>query len=244
MKSAAPHARMRFSTSAKSVSSGWAMSAVKQTTVTPASVSHFVTVQLSSPPDAAKATVWPFRSFTVTLTVGSGFSVGIGVGLSNIYGRRPPLHTAPPFEEPARGRMGRPGTGHEDRPPGHRLGPGLARHQRGLPDHGPGHAVLQRLLHSHRHPPRGPERGRGGPDRGRGHRYLVPRADRRSRSTAGSAGSASPGPRSRRSPCRWPVSWSASWYSSSGWPWASTSWPSCGCSCDRPVPPGDPAADL
>jgi hypothetical protein len=31
-------------------------------------------VQLSSPPDAAKATVWPFRSCTVTLTVGSGYS--------------------------------------------------------------------------------------------------------------------------------------------------------------------------
>src|SRR5262245_3823866 len=42
------------------------MSAVKQTTVTPFSVSHLVMVQLSSPPEAAKATVRPFRSLTVT----------------------------------------------------------------------------------------------------------------------------------------------------------------------------------
>ena len=61
-KSLAPLARIRFSTSAKSVSSGWAMSAVNATTVTPFSVSHLVTVQESSPPEAAKATVLPFRS--------------------------------------------------------------------------------------------------------------------------------------------------------------------------------------
>src|SRR5262245_34803777 len=75
------------------------MSAVKQTTVTPASVSQRVTVQLSSPPDAAKATVFPFSSCTVRLTVGSGFSVGFALGWSNIYGHRPTLHTAR-FEEP------------------------------------------------------------------------------------------------------------------------------------------------
>src|SRR5438876_12264455 len=42
------------------------MSAQKQTTATPFSVSHLVIVQLSNPPEAAKATVRPFRSLTVT----------------------------------------------------------------------------------------------------------------------------------------------------------------------------------
>ena len=41
------------------------MSAVKQTTLTPSSVSQRVMVQLSSPPDAAKATVLPLRAETV-----------------------------------------------------------------------------------------------------------------------------------------------------------------------------------
>ena len=62
---------MRRSMAPKSVSSGWAMSAVKQTTFTPFSVSHLVTVQESSPPEAAKATVWPFRSATVVIAVRS-----------------------------------------------------------------------------------------------------------------------------------------------------------------------------
>ena len=45
------------------------MSAVKQTTLTPFSVSHLVTVQESSPPLAANATVWPLRSLTVVMVV-------------------------------------------------------------------------------------------------------------------------------------------------------------------------------
>src|ERR1043165_2588349 len=48
-----------------SVSSGWAMSAVRQTTLTPLSVNQRVIVQLSSPPDAAKATVLPFKCSSV-----------------------------------------------------------------------------------------------------------------------------------------------------------------------------------
>src|SRR4051794_13064704 len=60
---------MRRSISPKSVSSGWAMSAVKQTTLTPFSVSQRVTVQESRPPDAAKATVWPLRSARVVMEV-------------------------------------------------------------------------------------------------------------------------------------------------------------------------------
>src|SRR5262245_47460057 len=150
------------------------MSAVQQTTVTPASVNHLVTVQLSSPPDAAKATVFPFRSCTVRLTVGSGFSVGFTVGWSNIYGHRPTLHT----EGAARGRVGRPGTGDEDRPPGHGLGARLARRLRAVPAHGPDPALLQRLLLVDRHPPRGPAGDRAGPDHRPGGGGDIPRPHR------------------------------------------------------------------
>src|SRR5215213_6298699 len=86
MKSAAPEARIRLSTSATLVSSGWAMSAVKQTTLTRFSVSHLVTVQLSSPPEAAKATVCPFRSCTVTLT--SRLQEEVGTQYT-VHSRRP-----------------------------------------------------------------------------------------------------------------------------------------------------------
>jgi hypothetical protein len=48
------------------------MSAVKQTTFTPCSVSHLVTVQESRPPLAANATVWPFRSATVVMGILDG----------------------------------------------------------------------------------------------------------------------------------------------------------------------------
>src|SRR5438093_243879 len=46
------------------------MSAVRHTTRTPCSVSQRVMVQLSRPPDAAKATVWPFScvAFIVATT--------------------------------------------------------------------------------------------------------------------------------------------------------------------------------
>src|SRR6516164_9009344 len=63
--SLAPPASMRWRIASKSDSSGCAMSAVTQTTLTPFSVSQRVMVQLSSPPDAAKAMVLPFKVSTL-----------------------------------------------------------------------------------------------------------------------------------------------------------------------------------
>src|SRR5262249_45472122 len=87
---------MRLPISAKSVSSGWAMSAVKQTTATPFSVSHFVMVHESSPPDAATATVLPFRSSTVVDTGPLRFFGWSGCCLGIIYEHPPDPHTDSP----------------------------------------------------------------------------------------------------------------------------------------------------
>src|SRR5215204_623983 len=80
------------------------MSAVKQTTFTPFSVSHLVTVQESRPPDAANATVWPFRSATVVMVFLAGLRwIGLRTALRCTQGFHASLHAPRDFRSGSRG---------------------------------------------------------------------------------------------------------------------------------------------